>query len=79
MGPTVAPATVLATAPPFESLDTRQLADLDTGDAHMASVVQKVRRVLGKPIPLLILGETGVGKEWLAKAYHQASERRGLL
>jgi transcriptional regulator with PAS, ATPase and Fis domain len=38
-------------------------------------VVQKVRRVLNRDIPLLVLGETGTGKELLARAVHQASER----
>ena len=48
---------------------------LSTGDAQVASVVHKVQRVLNKEIPLLILGETGTGKELLARAVHQDSNR----
>jgi sigma-54 dependent transcriptional regulator, acetoin dehydrogenase operon transcriptional activator AcoR len=38
-------------------------------------MVQKVQRVLNRDIPLLILGETGTGKELLARAVHQDSNR----
>ncbi|MCP5271271.1 MAG: sigma-54-dependent Fis family transcriptional regulator [Burkholderiaceae bacterium] len=51
------------------------LAHLDTGDAQMASVLGKVRRVLDRDIPVLILGETGTGKELLARAIHRDSAR----
>jgi transcriptional regulator of acetoin/glycerol metabolism len=48
---------------------------LQTGDAQVETVVQKVRRILNRDIPLLILGETGTGKELLARAVHQESNR----
>jgi transcriptional regulator of acetoin/glycerol metabolism len=48
---------------------------LSTGDAQVEAVVNKVQRVLNKEIPLLILGETGTGKELLARAVHQDSDR----
>ncbi len=48
---------------------------LQTGDAQVEAVVQKVRRVINRDIPLLILGETGTGKELLARAVHQESNR----
>ncbi|BEP52445.1 sigma-54-dependent Fis family transcriptional regulator [Variovorax paradoxus] len=48
---------------------------LDTGDAQIAATLQKVRRVINRDIPLLILGETGTGKELLARAVHQDSNR----
>jgi transcriptional regulator of acetoin/glycerol metabolism len=51
------------------------LRALDTGDARMAQLVDKVGKVLGRGIPILILGETGSGKEWLARAIHQDSPR----
>ena len=44
------------------------LAQLRTGDAQMSSVVGKLRRVIDRDIPILILGETGTGKELLARA-----------
>ena len=48
---------------------------LSTGDAQVEAMVTKVQRVLNKEIPLLILGETGTGKELLARAVHQDSDR----
>ena len=51
------------------------LAQLRTGDAQMASVVDKLRRVIDRDIPILILGETGTGKELLARAIHVDSVR----
>ena len=51
------------------------LARLETGDARIAATVEKVRRVLNRDIPLLILGQTGTGKEVLARAAHHDSQR----
>jgi transcriptional regulator of acetoin/glycerol metabolism len=48
---------------------------LQTGDAQMEAVVTKVRRVLNRDISVLVLGETGTGKELLARAIHQDSDR----
>jgi transcriptional regulator of acetoin/glycerol metabolism len=52
------------------------LARLDTGDARWRAAADKARRVLGKPIALLIQGESGVGKEWFARAAHESGPRR---
>ena len=51
------------------------LAQLRTGDAQIASVIDKIRRVIDRDIPILILGETGTGKELLARAIHVDSVR----
>lgn len=51
------------------------LKQLQTGDAQVDTVVGKIRRVLNRDIPVLVLGETGTGKELLARAIHQDSER----
>jgi transcriptional regulator of acetoin/glycerol metabolism len=48
---------------------------LRTGDPQLETVIQKVKRVLDRGIPLLILGETGTGKELLARAVHHDSNR----
>jgi sigma-54 dependent transcriptional regulator, acetoin dehydrogenase operon transcriptional activator AcoR len=53
-----------------------KLASLDTGDATVAAVIGKVRKVIGKDIPILVTGETGTGKELLAQAIHSDSPRR---
>ena len=51
------------------------LADLDTGDEQVSSVIHKLRRVMGKDIPIMIFGETGTGKDLLAQAIHADSNR----
>ncbi|MCK6425951.1 MAG: sigma-54-dependent Fis family transcriptional regulator [Burkholderiaceae bacterium] len=51
------------------------LASLTTGDAQVGTVIDKIRRVLNRDIPILVLGETGTGKELLARAIHQDSDR----
>ncbi|MBR8461107.1 sigma-54-dependent Fis family transcriptional regulator [Burkholderia dolosa] len=53
-----------------------RLSYLDTGDPQVAAVIAKVRKVIGKDIPVLITGETGTGKELLAQAIHNDSPRR---
>lgn len=49
---------------------------LNTGDAQLAQVIERVGKVIGRDIATLILGETGTGKELLAQAMHQDSPRR---
>jgi len=51
------------------------LAQLRTGDPQLDAVVEKLRRVINRDIPVLILGETGTGKELLARAIHTDSDR----
>ncbi len=52
------------------------LARLNHGDAAMGALIQRARRLLDRDIPLLLQGETGTGKEWLAQALHASSARR---
>ena len=52
------------------------LAALDTGDARWRNAADKVRRIAGKPIALLLHGESGVGKEYFARAVHDSGPRR---
>ena len=48
------------------------------GDSNaMATVRQAVIRAAASPFPVLIAGESGAGKELVAKAVHAASIRRG--
>lgn len=51
------------------------LAALDTGDAAMHAVIGRARRVIDKPIALLLQGESGVGKELFAHACHLSGLR----
>jgi transcriptional regulator of acetoin/glycerol metabolism len=58
--------------------DSRRLSCLrylNTGDPQIAAVIDKVKKVLGRDIPILIVGETGTGKELLAQAIHNDSPR----
>ncbi|MEM9596595.1 MAG: sigma 54-interacting transcriptional regulator [Acidobacteriota bacterium] len=43
----------------------------------MAAVYRQVTQIADDPVPVLITGETGVGKEHLARALHDGSSRRG--
>jgi len=55
------------------------LERLDSGDQQMRGVVDRIKKVLRRDISILIEGETGTGKELLAKAIHQATARKGLF
>jgi len=70
--PVVISARPIAPQPPMADA----LAALDTGDVRMRSVIARARKVLGKNIPLLLQGESGVGKEWFARAIHVSGPRR---
>ena len=71
-GWTVAPvAPHRAPAPAQDALSA-----LDTGDTRWRAAADKARRVLGKPIPVLLQGESGVGKELFARALHASGPRR---
>lgn len=48
---------------------------LNTGDPQVAALIDKVIKVVGRDIPILIMGETGTGKELLAQAIHNDSPR----
>ena len=56
--------------------DRASLDALDTGDPTLSLAISRAKRVVGKEIPLLILGESGVGKEMFAQAFHAAGPRR---
>ncbi|MEK8049334.1 sigma-54-dependent Fis family transcriptional regulator [Ideonella sp. DXS22W] len=65
----------IGTAAPRSERSSSGLDQLRTGDAQVASVIDKIRRVLDRDIPILVLGETGTGKELLARAIHMDSAR----
>lgn len=58
-----------------EKTPLSSLRYLDTGDPQVASVIQKLRIIQGRDIPIMILGETGTGKDLLAQAIHNDSTR----
>ncbi|WP_085314331.1 sigma-54-dependent Fis family transcriptional regulator [Derxia lacustris] len=48
---------------------------LNTGDPQMQTVIGKAMKVIGRDIPIMVIGETGTGKELLAQAIHNDSPR----
>jgi transcriptional regulator of acetoin/glycerol metabolism len=64
-----------ATNPAHASRRLSGLRYLNTGDPQLEQVIDKVNKVLGRDIPILVMGETGTGKELLAQAIHNDSPR----
>jgi transcriptional regulator of acetoin/glycerol metabolism len=52
------------------------LDHLDTGDLMLRKTIARARMAIGHDIPVLIEGETGTGKELLAKAIHESGPRK---
>ena len=59
------------------ALGTLGFRDLATKSADMARVVRLAERAAKSNIPILIEGESGVGKEVLARAIQGSSDRKG--
>ncbi len=53
----------------------RPLDKVAGADPSMTQSIKLCRKIIDKDIPLLILGETGVGKDTLARAIHAESQR----
>lgn len=57
-------------------ITTTPLDRLDTGDSLLRKTLARARMSIGHDIPVLIEGETGTGKELLAKAIHESGARK---
>ncbi|MBN8441577.1 MAG: sigma-54-dependent Fis family transcriptional regulator [Thauera sp.] len=53
------------------------LTSLAIGDERLKRALDRAARIEGKGIPLLIQGESGVGKELFARAFHNSGPRSG--
>ena len=51
-------------------------SSLEYGDATVRRCAEQSLKVLNRGVPLLITGETGVGKEVLVKVLHEATQRK---
>jgi transcriptional regulator of acetoin/glycerol metabolism len=49
---------------------------LNSGDKQVAQAIKQIKQVLSRDIPILIQGETGVGKELFSRAIHDSSLHR---
>ena len=70
-GRSTAPVSVATGARPRSALDA-----LDTGDERLTAAIEKANKLIGKPIALLLQGESGVGKESFARAFHASGPRQ---
>jgi transcriptional regulator of acetoin/glycerol metabolism len=52
------------------------LAELSCGDPALDRLIERAARLVNSPVNILLTGETGSGKERLARALHDSSERR---
>ena len=53
-----------------------RLEDLEPSDPVMQRLVEQARLASQTHVPITLVGEAGVGKEWLARAIHLRGERR---
>ena len=64
-------------APIVQERIPASLRRLSGGDPHLAGLQTKAAKLAGKSLPILIQGETGTGKEYLARAIHDSSGASG--
>jgi DNA-binding NtrC family response regulator len=57
--------------------DDQRLGDFVSSSPSMSQLLSIARRVAASDTTLLILGETGVGKEWVARGIHAEGPRSG--
>jgi transcriptional regulator of acetoin/glycerol metabolism len=69
-----APVQRVARAPAVPAADT-PLDHLHFGDPTLVQNVQVAKRVVERNVPVMLLGETGTGKEVFAQALHRTSSR----
>ena len=67
--------TEVVTAPAAEARTPE--TDVVVADSQMRRVYQLVQKVADTPMTVLIIGETGTGKEVVAEALHRESSRKG--
>lgn len=55
------------------------LTALESTDPGIVKLTEQARRIVGQGIPILLQGETGVGKDVWAQALHQSGPRSGAI
>ena len=61
-----------------EEVKGKSLSDFSSLSPAISDLLALAERVAASDTSLLILGETGVGKEWLARAIHEEGPRRAF-
>jgi len=67
----------VATFSPTGATPADDLHEIMGGSARVAEISDFVRKSAGAEVPVLLTGETGTGKEVVARAIHAAGERAG--
>lgn len=62
---------------PSRSALPEPLAAIHGGDRVMRGLAEKAARIVDKQISIILEGETGVGKEYVAKALHASRKKKG--
>lgn len=57
----------------------KALTRIHGGDPLLAAVVEKAARIVDKQISIVLEGETGVGKEFVAQALHESRKKQGAF
>jgi sigma-54 dependent transcriptional regulator, acetoin dehydrogenase operon transcriptional activator AcoR len=57
----------------------KALTRIHGGDPALSVVVEKAARIVDKQISIVLVGETGVGKEFVAQALHEARKKQGAF
>jgi sigma-54 dependent transcriptional regulator, acetoin dehydrogenase operon transcriptional activator AcoR len=70
------PRRIVATDPTSAVALPAPLAELSGGDPALDRQILRAAKLVDTPVGVLVTGETGSGKEHLAKALHAASQRR---
>ncbi|WP_075214422.1 sigma-54-dependent Fis family transcriptional regulator [Mongoliimonas terrestris] len=73
----VAPVASFRGLPSARPAMPKALRDLSFGDPAMEAVQTKAAKLAARDIPILIQGETGSGKEYLARAIHDSRPSPG--
>ncbi|TVT48183.1 MAG: sigma-54-dependent Fis family transcriptional regulator [Denitromonas halophila] len=76
IAPRVLSGSRLATRDAEPEVSAPALDRLAGADPQMQRLIRQAKRLVNKSVDILLHGETGTGKEVVAKALHESSERR---
>ncbi len=76
LAPIIQTADFRDNAPTASDADLISLEQFSFGDKKISRCIEQAKRIIDKDIPIIIHGETGVGKEVFVKGLHHYSQRR---